>query len=661
MMDDNVTSSAVNQSDEESAGLMDFGDARPQMMRAVLQIASTIQHDQRRMEWLQAAQVALEAGDLEPLRNLTRWKWEPVPIVRFIEDPFFLGLQGQVFPQIMEILEEASKPEYMEVILTGGIGWGKSFAAMLLTAHSLYRGSCLMNPVQEFGLAAGSSIVFVQQSLTKELARKALFDQFARLIRRSPYFSSVCPYDRLLKTELVFAGGLRLEPVAGTETAAIGQNVVFACMDESNFLPVIARSKKRPWTDVYDAAVANYLALSRRMKSRFMKLGKMPGKLLIVSSKRYPDDFTERKIGEAKGDPSIFIADFPQWATKPDGTYLGPRFRVYVPKSQIERPRILQEFEEAPVDSDAEEIIDVPIEYRKEFEADIDDALREIAGRSTQAVHVWLRRRDVLRHAISTDFDISHPFTMQETTLRDGIQVLANRFHRRCRSPRACHIDFGQKHDATGIAIGYVAGERIVTRTCIATTGVTGLEIVDRSQTVIDKVPVYHIEAMLRVVPPPNDEIMFEEVVELLCSIRDQISIPVLWVTTDHFPGPMPLQMLRTRGFRTGVQSVDVDPIPYRELKSALYDERIKFYDYAPVIDELIALETNEKTGRVDHPPWMMTGSGQRVAGRKDVADAVAGVIGILARRPQSFREPMMLEARDGRIEISRVDVVRDD
>lgn len=660
MTDDSDTFSAANLLESADAGLTACGAEQRPMMRAILQIAATIQHDQRRLEWLQAAQKALATGDLEPLRGLLRWKWEPVPIVRFIEDPFFLGLQGQVFPQIMEMLEEAAKPDYMEVVLTGGIGWGKSFAAMLLTGYSLYRASCLLNPVQEFGLAAGSSIVFVQQSLTKELARKALFEQFARVIRRSPYFSTVCPYDRLLKTELVFAGALRLEPVAGTETAAIGQNVVFACMDESNFLPVIARSKKRPWTDVYDAAVANYHALSRRMKSRFMKQGKMPGKLLIVSSKRYPDDFTERKVDEAKGDPTIFVADFPQWATKPDGTYLGPRFKVYVPQNPIERPRILQEFEEVPLDATPDEVIDVPIEYRKDFEGDIDDALREIAGRSTQAVHVWLRRRDVLRHAISTDNDISHPFTMVETTLRDGIQVLANRFHRRVHAPRACHIDFGQKIDATGIAIGYVAGERIVTRTNLATSGLSGVEVVDHTSTVIDKVPVYHIEAMLRIVPPPNDEIMFEEVVELLCAIRDQVSIPVLWVTTDHFPGPMPLQMLRSRGFRTGVQSVDVDPIPYRELKSALYDERIKFYDYTPVIDELIALEFNEKTGRVDHPPWMMGSNGLRTAGRKDVADAMAGVVGILARRPQSFREPMMIEETGGRIDVSRMDVVRD-
>src|SRR5262245_37951079 len=627
MMDDSDIYSGVNPQESGDATLTESGAEAPPMLRAVLKIAATIQHDQRRMEWLQAAQTALASGDLEPLKSLLRWKWEPVPILKFIEDPFFLGLQGQVFPQIIEMLEEASKPEYMEVVLTGGIGWGKSFTAMLMTAYNLYRGSCLLNPIQEFGLATGSSIVYVQQSLTKELARKALFEQFARLIRRSPYFSNVCPYDRLLKTELVFAGGLRLEPVAGNETAAIGQNVVFACMDETNFLPIIARSKKRPWADVYDAAVANYHALSRRMKSRFLKQGKMPGKLLIVSSKRYPDDFTERKIEEAKGDPAIFIADFPQWATKPDGTYLGPRFRVYVPKNQIERPRILQDYEELPPDHDPDEVIDVPIEYRKDFESDIDDALREIAGRSTQAVHVWLRRRDVLRHAISTDLNIEHPFTMQESTLRDGIQVLAHRLHRRCRSPRACHIDFGQKIDATGLAIGYVVGERIVTRTSVATSGVTGVEVVDRAQTVIDKVPEYRIEAMLRIVPPPNDEIMFEEVVELLCAIRDQVGVPVLWVTTDAFPGPMPLQMLRARGFRTGVQSVDVDPIPYRELKSALYDERIKFYDYPPVIDELIALEFNEKTGRVDHPPWMMGNDGRRVAGRNDVADAMAGVI----------------------------------
>ena len=38
-------------------------------------------------------------------------------------------------------------------------------------------------------------------------------------------------------------------------------------------------------------------------------------------------------------------------------------------------------------------------------------------------------------------------------------------------------------------------------------------------------------------------------------------------------------------------------------VKEPFYEDRLVFYDYPPVIEELLQLEKNEKNGRIDHPP----------------------------------------------------------
>jgi hypothetical protein len=66
------------------------------------------------------------------------------------------------------------------------------------------------------------------------------------------------------------------------------------------------------------------------MKSRFMQKGKVPGKLLPVSSAHYPGDFTNRKIEEAESDDTIFVMNYSQWEALPQDRFTGEKFLVEV-------------------------------------------------------------------------------------------------------------------------------------------------------------------------------------------------------------------------------------------------------------------------------------------------------------------------------------------
>jgi len=63
-------------------------------------------------------------NELDVLQDLMGYTYRHVPVgVRqFVEDPYYLGLRGQVFPRLLDDLEELFEGGYIEAILTGAIG-----------------------------------------------------------------------------------------------------------------------------------------------------------------------------------------------------------------------------------------------------------------------------------------------------------------------------------------------------------------------------------------------------------------------------------------------------------------------------------------------------------------------------------------------------------
>ena len=272
-------------------------------------------------------------GEIDALTDLMGYTYErqPVPMRQFIEDEEYLGLKGQVYPVILDDLEELfDSTKYNEAVLTGGIGWGKSFFAETALTRMVYEASCLRNPQRMFGLADGSIIAFVNVSINLQQAKNVVFTGIKNKMLNSKYFKNIFPYDSNLKTEMRFPKGIWISPAASSEGGVIGLNVFGGVLDEVNFMAIVSNSKQSSDGGTYDQATQLHNALIRRMKSRFMKQGKLPGILLAISSSRYPDDFTERRIKEVteNAETDVFVRRYEQWATKKKGTYSGVTFSV---------------------------------------------------------------------------------------------------------------------------------------------------------------------------------------------------------------------------------------------------------------------------------------------------------------------------------------------
>lgn len=533
----------------------------------------------------------------------------PVGVEEFICSPYYLDMQETVYPVIMDELIELNNGDYVEAVLTGAIGTGKTTMALITTAYQLYQLSCIRSPHHLYKLDPAHEIVFIFQSINASLAKQVDYARFRATIEKSPYFNEKFMFRKDLESELRFPNRVIVKPVSGAATGAIGQNVIGGVIDELNFMQIVERSKQSDDGGGYDQAVAVYNSIARRRKSRFMKQGKMPGILCLVSSKRYPGQFTDQKMEEAQieidrtGKTSIFIYDKATWEVKPAGTFTGKWFKVYC-GSESRKPRILETDEEYDELTDEDKALcrEVPQEYRIEFEKDIMNALRDIAGVSTLARHPYMADREGIINVSRKGDKI---FSQDVVDFVNTKLTIKKDFYKP-ELPRYVHIDLAISGDSAGMVIGTVKGFKSVPRGEYS-----------------EMLPDIWIDDVLEVAPPRGGEIQFYKIREVLYALK-KMGLNIRWVTFDSFQSTDSIQLLRQAGFATGYLSMDTSNDPYDLTKAAIYDGRISYPRHPRLINELISLEKDTKRNKIDHPPH----------GSKDCSDSLAGVVyGLTMRR----------------------------
>jgi len=572
---------------------------------------------------------AVTTGDSSFFRQKTGISVDRVvDIEEFAESPDYMAQAGYLRPVIKyELIRLFENPdEFVEVVATGAIGIGKNYFADIALAYMIYLLSCYHNPQMEHGLAPGSSIVFIQQSMTQTLAKKVVFDQFSERLKISPYFTSKFMFDTNVKSELRFPKNVYVLPVGGSDTAAIGMNVYGGIIDELNFMQRTQNSLMTKYTgeDEYDQAERLYRQLIRRIKSRFMQRGKVPGKLLLISSVNYPGDFTDRKIDEAKKDPTIFVMKYSQWEALPEERFCGEKFPVEV-GNEVKQSKILKDISEA---RDEEDVIMVPVEYKTEFERNLEEALRDLAGVATGTKHPFIPQRELIKLAQDEHakiFDGNQLFLRDKVILSDLIdadspdwELLVNMDYLSdyITDPsviHTCHIDIALTGDAAGLAISHIAGYKMLPAFKYYDERTQGfVEVRDV------RAPIYCVDGVLQINAPMGDEVDLELIRDLVLFIRGHILIQ--YATMDSYQSAMMIQAFRKAKMRSGVLSVDTSIAPYAEVKQSIKDERLWLPVHEVTARELREIEKDPKKDKIDHPD----------GGSKDCSDAVAGSVYIL-------------------------------
>lgn len=329
------------------------------------------------------------------------------------------------------------------------------------------------------------------------------------------------------------------------------------------------------------------------------------------------------------------------WEVKPEGFVSGSRFWVLVGNEKVPSRILLageeREFLDNPIDNTV--IVDVPEDFRTDFDSDLEGSIRDLAGISTVSINPFIQRREKIASAV--DHTREHPFTtviydpsrpggfrwdvMVKTRPERGNSGVVENILRPILAPTAfrhVHIDPSLRGDATGLVMAHIGGWKDVVR-----RGLDGEKFMERA-------PIFVVDLMLKIIPPLGGEIVLADIRHLVYTLTGK-GYPIRSVSMDSYQSADSLQQYRNQGYRAEVVSVDTTTDPYDHLKTALYEDRVSLYPYQPIIDQLEKLQEDRSSGkrRVDHP----------AKGEKDVSDALAATCFELNRSALDMPLPMII------------------
>lgn len=539
----------------------------------------------------------------------------PVDINTFMHDKQYLGagLIGEdgkftVFPYwvktLNKIFPDNISTNFNTLVLTGGIGLGKSFIAVICGLYILYRLMCLKNPYTFYGLQPIDKITFAFMNITLSAAEGVAWDKCQQLLQSSKWFMERGTISGT--SNLTWNPPKGIELIYGSKDRHILGRAVFWCfIDELDFQMNQDLEKQR------EAARKIVSAAARRMESRFMKGEKNPTLLCLASSKTDQQAFIEKYIEDKKGRNSktTLIIDEPQWVIRDDKDSPN-KFRVAIGNKFLESEIIPDDIKDTnPYLDRGFTILEVPYGYRESFEDNLPKALQDIAGIATSGTNRYLigTRIQEAKNRL-----LQNPFTKEiiECGLNDQVQYSEyfdiNKIDPKFKKkPLFIHLDMSVSGDKTGIAGVWIIGKRPT---------VNGQPSNDL---------YYRLAFAVSIKAPKGYQISFEKHRNFIYWLKNQ-GFNIRGISTDSFQSVETGQNLSQNGFNYKMISVDrVDSqskicLPYLTLKNAIYEKRIELIDIRLMTEEFVGLEI-DSNGKVDHSPSGINS--------KDMVDAICGAL----------------------------------
>ena len=554
------------------------------------------------------------------------YREKPVDIITFILDKRYLGKawhdsDGKVKlydywnTKVKELLPDAYTTAVNNLIISGARGLGKSEIAVAVMAYLMYRVMCMKNPQQHFRLKPTEKICFAFMNITKILAEEIGISKFQHTIQMSPWFMEKGSMSQR-NNEPYWIPPEPVDIIIGSQSShVIGQPIFAAFFDEISFIRNQDIDKqKRIAIDMIDTAIGG-------MKTRFIYKGKNPTLLILASSKRSEKSFLEehmkRKLKSEQ--ENVMIVDEPVWTVKPKGTYSDKTFKVALGNKFLQSSVISDNDDLKIWKNKGYKILDVPIDFRANFMDDIDRAMCDYAGISSSEISKYISGVYV-SEVISEK--INNPFTKEilevgnasddTAQYKDFFDINKIPYEMKSR-PLFVHLDMSVSGDMTGIAGVWIKGKKTSTQENQA------------------KDLFYSLAFSVSIKAPKGRQISFEKNRNFIYWLKEQ-GFNIKGITSDTYQSYDTGQTLKAKGFPyevLSVDKVDTDRIskPYQYLKSTIYEKRIELYDSKNLIDELIDLERNINTGKVDHPD----------GGKKDVADALCGSVYNASKNAEQF------------------------
>lgn len=540
----------------------------------------------------------------------------PVDIETFLRDKNYLGTglineEGKftVYPYWVKVLKDVFPnnidTKYRTLVLSGAIGLGKSFVAVLCILYQLYRMMCLKNPYTHYGLQPIDKITFSIMNITMDAAQGVAWDKLQQLLQSSPWFMS---HGRITgRDNLEWQPPKGIELIYGSQPRhVIGRAIFSSFEDEVSFqINKDVEEQKRKAKELISS-------IDARMQSRFMKGEHLPTLHILASSKRTEQSFLETYIENKKKNESktTLIIDEPQWVIRDDKDS-PEKFYVAVGNKFMDSEVLPLDISETDLQiylNKGYTLLKVPMGYREQFVDDIDIALTDIAGISTSSTTRYISGPRLLE---VKNRDLKNPFIKDIIEVGDNDDTQYSEFFDMSLVPKDMmykplfiHLDMSISGDKTGIAGVWIKGKKPT-----------------QEGTSSSRELYYQLAFSVSVKAPKGYQISFEKNRQFIRWLKEQ-GFYIRSISSDTFQSAQIMQMLKAEGFETTIISVDrVDSesrmcLPYQTLKSAIYEKRIEIYDSKLLTEELVGLE-RDNNGRIDHSPAGINS--------KDSADGLCG------------------------------------
>lgn len=556
------------------------------------------------------------------------YKEIPVDIVTFITDDRYLGqawkdAEGnlKLYPFWMDKLKELFPNSFdtlvNNLIESGARGLGKSEIAVTVCLYIMYRVMCLKDPLEFFHIKKTEKLCFAFMNLTLDLSKDVAVSKFQNTVQLSPWFMQRGTMTQR-DNNPYWVPPDYIEIIIGSQSShLIGKPVLFAFFDEISFIKNQDIEKQKAIAiDMIDTAIGG-------MKTRFIYNGKNYSFLVLASSKRSEKSFLEthmkKKLKSEK--ENVMIIDEPVWNVKPPETYCGKRFNVALGNKFLVS-QVLEDGADPKLYTDrGYKIISVPIEFRSNFVDDIDRALCDYAGISSSELTKYISGQ-ALTDTINDK--LVNPFTKSIIEVgndpKDKIQYydffdLSKVPNDLKWKPLYIHLDMSVSGDKTGIAGVWINGKK---------------PSVDEMSQANDL--FFTLAFNVSIKAPKGRQISFEKNKNFIYWLKEQ-GFNIRGVSSDSFQSVETGQVLESKGYNYKQISVDrVEPNthicrPYQYFKTAIYEKRIEMYEDEVLRNEIVDLERNINTGKVDHPD----------GGAKDASDAVCGALFNASQNAEQF------------------------
>ena len=335
--------------------------------------------------------------------------------------------------------------------------------------------------------------------------------------------------------------------------------------------------------------------IDRRMVSRFMSKGTVPGMSFLVSSARTEDDFLNQYMETRRNDPRTLIIQKPLYEVVPKSRYRGETFPVAIGTKSADQ-YVIKEEEVESFKSRGYQIYNVPVEHRAEFDpktGDLQGAIRDILGLSLKTAGRFL---DSDRVDSAVDDNIKNIFSTTEipigfsdnSSFLDYL-VIGNINTKLIKYPIFVHHDLSLGGDGTGIFASAVCVD-------LNLTNGVATEETDTWRFI----PVFWMILKPRY---KGEQIPYYKIRRDIIKLRDEYGFNILGVTADGYQSADMLQQYSLNGFWTMLLSMDRAPsTPYHFARTCLYDGRSKIPNDEILITELKQLVENRRDQKIDHP-----------------------------------------------------------